>query len=307
MFDEYHNAVKGPYYLVRGDLRGSADVIAADIGMVNWNGRDGIVQNSLGFFANRGFRQISAPYYDNDEQQIRRWKEWTRDTPNFHGMMYTTWAQKYDHLEPFGDYSWNHAPYIYHTPPYAIQAGNDMNFIVIIGGDPWDAAWTLTDARIHFRTQPGDGFTEHAFTADQGQLTDVMVPIPVGATWLQWYVTASDNRGWTTRVPFADTLFYELGEITTGAGDLRIPSASLLQFYPQPAMAGTPLYVQWHIPGMTDAKLRFHDILGREVYAQSLHASTTGLSTSVVHLPVALRGTFIARIGNMAGVVVARR
>ncbi|MFZ1729305.1 MAG: glycoside hydrolase family 20 zincin-like fold domain-containing protein [Bacteroidota bacterium] len=303
MFDEYHNAVQGPYYLVRGDLRGSAELIANDVGMVNWNGRDGTVQKSLGFFADRGFRQISAPYYDNDEQQIRRWKEWTRDTPDFRGMMYTTWAQKYDHLEPFGDYAWNHAPYIYHTPPYAIQAGNDMNFITVIQGDPWDQAWTLTDARIHFRTQPGDAFAEHAFTATLGQLTDVMVPIPAGATWLQWYVTASDNRGWTTRVPFADTLFYELGEITTGVGDVPAAATSVLQFYPQPASAGSPLYVQWRNPGATDTMLRLYDLLGREVYAQSLHASTTGLTTSVLRLPVALQGTFIARIGGASRVM----
>jgi hypothetical protein len=303
MFDEYHNAVQGSYYLVRGDLRGSADIIANDLGMVNWNGREGTVQNSLDFFADRGFRQISAPYYDSDEQQIRRWKEWTRDTPNFRGMMYTTWAQRYNHLEPFGDYAWNHAPYIYHTPPYEIQAGQDMNFIVIIRGDPWDAAWSLTDARIHFRTQPGDAFAEHAFTVELGQITDVPVPIPAGATWLQWYVTASDNRGWTTRIPFADTLFYELGDLQTVADDVPIASPSLLQFYPQPVTAAAPLYVQWHVPGAADATLRVYDVLGREVHAQTLHASSTGLTTSMVNLPAALHGTFIVRAGNQARMI----
>ncbi|MBE0645738.1 MAG: hypothetical protein IH600_16785 [Bacteroidetes bacterium] len=307
MFDEYHNAVKGPYYLVRGDLRGSADMIANDVGMVNWNGRDGIVQNSLGFFADRGFRQISAPYYDQDEQQIRRWKEWTRDTPAFRGMMYTTWAQKYSHIEPFGDYAWNHAPFIYHTPPYAIQAGADMNFITIIRGDPWDAAWSLTDARIHFRTQPGDAFSEYPFTVQLGQITDVMVPIPSGATWLQWYVTASDNRGWTTRIPFADTLYYELGDVATAIGDVAQPSATVLQCYPQPAAAGAPLRVQWHVPGATDTVLRVYDLLGREVHAQTLHASTSGLTISVVHLPATLHGVYIARVGDAARLVAVSR
>jgi hypothetical protein len=96
MFDEFHNAVQGPYYLVRGDLRGSADIIPKTLGIVNWNGRENYVHQSLKYFADRGFRQISAPFYDSDEQQIRRWKEWTRGVANFHGMMYTTWSKKYD-------------------------------------------------------------------------------------------------------------------------------------------------------------------------------------------------------------------
>jgi hypothetical protein len=307
MFDEYHNALKGAYYLVRGDLRGSADLIANDLGMVNWNGREGIVQNSLGFFADRGFRQISAPYYDNDEQNIRRWKEWTRDTPDFHGMMYTTWAQQYDHLESFGEYAWNHAPYIYHTPPYTIRAGEEMNFIVIIRGDPWDPAWTLTDARIHFRTQPGDAFSEHSFTTEPGQYTEVPIPIRAGATWLQWYVTAADNRGWTTRIPFADTLYYELGDVATTIGDPPAPSSAVLEFYPQPARSGSPLQLQWYIPGTREALLRICDLLGREVHAQTLHASATGLTTSIVRLPATLRGMFIAQVAGEARIVVMTR
>ncbi len=131
-----------------------------------------------------------------------------------------------------------------------------------------------------------------------------MVPIPAGATWLQWYVTASDNRGWTTRIPFADTLFYELGEITTGAVDAPAASTAFLNFYPHPAPTGSPLYVQWHIPDMADAILRLYDLLGREVYAQSLHASATGLATSVVRLPVGLQGMFIARLGDVARVIL---
>lgn len=300
MFDEYHNAVKGSYYLVRGDLRGSADLIANDLGMVNWNGREGTVQNSLDFFSDRGFRQISAPYYDADEQQIRRWKEWTREVPDFHGMMYTTWARRYDHLEAFGEYAWNHAPYIYHTPPYSIQAGADMNFITIIRGDPWDPAWTLAGAKIHFRTKPGDAFVEHAFTVTPGEYSDILVPIPAGTTWLQWFVTASDNRGWTTRVPFADTLYYELGDVTTAVGAPSSPASPVLEIYPQPATAGAPLQVSWNVPGASTATLQVFDLLGRELYRQTLQASGPGLTTSALRLPGGLPGVFILRLGDTA-------
>ena len=77
--------------------------MSKSLGMVNWNGRDGVVQNSLNFFSSKGYRQISAPFYDADENQIRTWKEWTRETPNFLGMMYTTWQNKYSLLPDFGD------------------------------------------------------------------------------------------------------------------------------------------------------------------------------------------------------------
>ncbi len=161
MFDEYHNAKAGDYYLVNGDLRGSADLIPKSTGIVNWNGReyDSIIYNSLDFFADKGFRQISAPYYDNDENQIRQWKQWTRDVKDFRGMLYTTWQRRFDHLEPFAEYSWNHAPYIYHSPPFGSVPDDGVRLDIMINGDKWDEGWEPEGAMLLYRIDPDMQFT----------------------------------------------------------------------------------------------------------------------------------------------------
>jgi hypothetical protein len=301
MFDEYHNAVPGPYYLVRGDLRGSADLIPPDIGIVNWNGRDGIVQNSLDFFSGKGFRQISAPYYDNDEQQIRRWKEWTRETDGFNGMMYTTWQRRYDHLEPFGDYAWNHAPYIYHTPSWGINPGQKTLFWTMILGDKWDPDWELQSAALHWRIQPGDAFSELAFDATPGTLEEVWLTVPEDATWLQWYVTATDNRGWTSRIPFADTLYYELGDLATAVEELSTPTSPHLALYPQPLQAQNTLSVEWYSPVDQHATLTLIDLLGRVVQEAALTAHSTGLNTVQLQLARQIPGMYIAVLRTASG------
>ena len=305
MFDEFHNAVQGPYYLVRGDLRGSAEEIPPSLGMVNWNGREGIVQNSLDFFADRGFRQISAPYYDRDEQQIRRWKEWTREVPDFHGMMYTTWQRKYDHLEAFGDYAWNHAPYVYHTPVWGIRPGEQVLMRTQVEGDRWDADWELTACSVHKRHHPGDPFTVVPVAAVAGQLTEHWVDVSEGATWMQWYVTATDNRGWTTRIPFADTLYYEVGDITTALG--TVPGAPALHcaVYPQPAPSGAEVTLEWHVPGGSDAHFVLTDLLGRSVLTRRLDADGKLRSTHLA-LPQLPRGVYVGSLYGRQGVVTLR-
>jgi hypothetical protein len=301
MFDEFHNAVQGPYYLVRGDLRGSADDIPSSVGMVNWNGREGIAQNSLGFFADRGFRQISAPYYDRDEQQIRRWKEWTRDVPDFEGMMYTTWQKKYDHLEAFGDYAWNHAPYVYHTPLWGITPGQKALTWTKVIGDRWDPDWELTDCRMHLRHHPGDPFTEVVIPSVPGELTEHWIDIPATATWMQWYVTATDNRGWTTRIPFVDTLYYEVGDITTALSSLAASPALHCAAYPQPAYAGAELMLEWYVPGNAEATITLSDLLGRRVFERNLGASDARMRTTRLALPQLPRGVYIGVLRSAQG------
>ncbi len=217
MFDEYHNAVSGNYYLVNGDLRGSADLIPKSTGMVNWNGRerDSIVYHSLDFFEGKGFRQISAPYYDNDENQIRRWKQWTRDVKYFHGMMYTTWQKRYDRLEPFAEYAWNHAPYIYHNPPFGVVPDSGVYLNIKINGDKWDKGWESEGAILHYRTGTDMNFTVINFQPPVGIDTIINLELPDENKWLQYYITATDNRGWTTKIPFGDSVYFELGELLT--------------------------------------------------------------------------------------------
>ncbi len=297
MFDEYHNAVEGNYYLVNGDLRGSADLIPKHIGMVNWNGREGIVQNSLDFFSGRGFRQISAPYYDRDEKQIRIWKEWTRETGNFHGMMYTTWQAKYDHLEAFGEYAWNHAPHIEHFPPQALPGAGALELGIRITGDRLDDGWEATAADVHYRTSPGQAFSSLPFTPAPGAGQTVLLPLPQATKWLQWHITASDNRGWSTKIPFGDTVYFELGDISSHAGargdisDFRLYGA-----YPNPALSNGRVTLEFSSPPGEKVRIEMIDALGRVVKSWNDHPDAGGLRMLRLRMDGIAGGIHLLRI-----------
>ncbi len=292
MFDDYHNAVPKNYYLVNGSLAGSADLLPKDIGIVNWNGRSGIVQNSLDFFASRGFRQISAPYYDSDADDIRIWKEWTRTTPAFAGMMYTTWQDDYTSLDAFAEYAWNHAPYIRHQPlvhfvPFKQQS---LTFPVSITGDPFDAGWQLTGATLWYRLTPPFPpyhqripFIPVPFTVIPGVPTSVTIDVPDSAEGIMWYITADDNRGWRTRVPFeepgiTDSLWYEEGITWIESSTPPVPDPArlrLLGMHPQPVLQGRETMLTWEASPGSAVECTVFDNLGR-VCIRRVFAATTG-------------------------------
>ena len=99
MFDPFHNAVAGPYYLVNGPLTGSWQGLGEDVIVMNWNydRRD----ESLKFFADRGNRQIVAGYYDGDLSDAKNWVASAARVEGVVGYMYTTWRGDYDRLEAF--------------------------------------------------------------------------------------------------------------------------------------------------------------------------------------------------------------
>jgi hypothetical protein len=306
MFDEFHNAIEGPYYLVRGDLRGSAELLPRDIGIVNWNGREQYVQQSLKYFADRGFRQISAPYYDTDETQIRQWKEWTRQTPNFLGMMYTTWSKKYDHLEAFGHYAWNHAPHIYHLPPSELRAGENMYFPLRVEGDRWDADWEIEHVSIMYRTQPNLRFTVHEVNIQPGVDDVVVLALPPDVRWLQWYVAATDNRGWWKRVPFGDSVYYELGDLLTTIEEVSPFTSLYLGVAPNPASSGQPVLTQWSARAGQSATLRLRDILGREIQRYELGIADGRMQSSSIAVPPLPQGLYLLELRSGDALTVAR-
>jgi hypothetical protein len=99
MFDPFHNAVKGPYYLVNGPWTNSWEGLDKAVVIVNWNfdKRD----QSLKFFADRGHRQVIAGYYDHKPEQIKDWLASANKVPNVTGVMYTTWRNDYSQIEAF--------------------------------------------------------------------------------------------------------------------------------------------------------------------------------------------------------------
>lgn len=99
MFDPYHNAVKGPYFLVNGPWSGSWEGLDSRVVVLNWN--YGKRDESLKFFADRGNRQVIAGFYDGPLSDWQNWLNSAAKVKGIVGYMYTTWAGNYQHLEEF--------------------------------------------------------------------------------------------------------------------------------------------------------------------------------------------------------------
>ncbi len=210
MYDEFHNAVKKDYYLVNGDLTGSADLINNNIGMVNWNSGANKVLSSLNFFSGKGFKQISAPYYDSDENHIRIWKNNTKNTTDFQGMVYTTWQKNYSHIQHFAEYAWNHAPYITHQPiKYVSNSSNNLVFNCTIEGDKYYQNWELDKVGLYYKTKQTDSFTRMQPSNVSNNDFEFNLDISEKTDYFSYYIDASDKDGWITKVPFGENQTYE--------------------------------------------------------------------------------------------------
>ncbi len=293
MFDEFHNAVEKNYYLVNGDLRGSANVIPNTIGMANWN--SGKHDSSLKYFSSRSFPQISAPYYDAGVDHIRKWKEWTKNAKYFKGMMYTTWQRDYSNLKGFSEYAWNHAPYIYHYPMYSIKPQGNLIFGCRIYGDEYDTGWQLNSAYLHFidDTEKEDSIS-YALTPEV-DLT-ASVNLPDSNKYLKYYFTATDNRGWTTRIPYGEDKYYILGELPTSVIEKDVNIIKDVVLYPNPVIESSALNIKWETRNENDNNLSVKDIFGREVLKlENINTNTHSLNIDVSLLS---SGTYYVIISN---------
>jgi hypothetical protein len=295
MFDEYHNAKPSGYYLVNGDLTGSADIISDEIGIANWN--SGKHEQSLDFFAEKGFRQMSAPYYDQDENNIRGWKEWTQNTPDFYGMIYTTWQKKYTHLEPFAEYSWNHAPYIYHYPIKSSPRGKLM-FPVIISGDEWDKSWTLNGSSLYYRTNINDEFTRQEFQAVPDEQTIVSVTLTQENKFLQYYFEATDNHNWTTKIPFGENKYFELGETSTDIYDRDKLNFSI---YPNPVTDNKIINIKFDSKFNDIKEISIVDVFGNNLLDETEESANTAsldlnnLSSGMYFVRIIIKNDILTR------------
>lgn len=282
MFDIYHNARDPFYYLVNGSLKGVADSLPKDIGITNWNSQAGVTEKSLKYFADLGFKQISAPYYDQDENNIREWKETTQFLPkeSFLGMLYTTWIGKYAHVRHFGEYAWGHAPYVYHTPPVAGGTVNKKFALSAkILGDDWDADWKLTKATLYLAT--GHGLLQ----STNGKLKDGEYVFDFDfqdqPKYIEYYIIAQDNKGWTKRAPAYGT--YLIGTKTTSASETDL--CGTLEIFPNPVTD------RMIIHSANGGELEILDALGNRLFVQSAAQGET--IVPVAELPA---GVYFARI-----------
>lgn len=101
MFDPYHNAKIQPYYLCKTSFDGSWEGLDSSVIIVNWN--SGKRDSSMPFFAQRGYRQIIAGYYDSPDvkSKLEEWLNVAEKVDGVAGVMYTTWRDNYSHITVF--------------------------------------------------------------------------------------------------------------------------------------------------------------------------------------------------------------
>lgn len=103
--DPNHNAGERTgryYYLVDGSFSGSWNHIPKDLVIACWWHR--MRDKSLAHFSGLGFKTLGASYYDADDlQNPKDWLVSLDATPGALGIMYTTWQNKYELLDAFGD------------------------------------------------------------------------------------------------------------------------------------------------------------------------------------------------------------
>jgi hypothetical protein len=101
MLDPNHNAVDN-YYMYRGDFTGSWNHVPKNLIIACWyyDRR----KASLEHFQKLGFRTVAGAYYDADTlDNVEGWLSALKQTPAACGIIYTTWYNQYQLLEPFGD------------------------------------------------------------------------------------------------------------------------------------------------------------------------------------------------------------
>ncbi len=106
MFDPMHNALPSGYYLANGPLTDSWKGLDKDVGIMNWMGE--AKGKNCAFFDKLGLKQMLSGYYDGDEKgkDIATWLGNTKDVKGLTGVMYTTWADKYDAMDVWAEKAW---------------------------------------------------------------------------------------------------------------------------------------------------------------------------------------------------------
>jgi hypothetical protein len=109
MLDPNQNAVAN-FYHVKGTLAGSWVGVPRSAIILNW--KEGTQVRDFGaasvkHFADLGFQQIAAAYYDNNVMQDRQWwQPALAGRPGIIGSMYTTFTNDYTQLQTFADLWW---------------------------------------------------------------------------------------------------------------------------------------------------------------------------------------------------------
>ncbi len=293
MFDPLHNA-HNDYYLVNGDLTGDWNLIPKDFTIVNWNAgipdyskpQINLRKQSLNFFANLGFSQITSPYYDvQNTDNIRAWRDSMEGVPNVRGMMYTTWANDYSFLTPFADYAWSAGPMIVHEPPILFETITNGEYVPIhanVFDDPYNPADSIVkvtytqyyhlygvDDTIAFPMIPDTGHFYHCTNLTQGD----------SGYDVTYQIQATDLEGLTRTTPR-----YLLLHLPA-ASNASVPgtnSKAGIDIYPNPATSTLT------VSGINDqgTSILIEDLLGRAV--MSSETTSTSSELDIQNIPAGI-------------------
>ncbi|MBL7973358.1 MAG: T9SS type A sorting domain-containing protein [Candidatus Kapabacteria bacterium] len=285
MFDSLHNAgpIYQPYYLVNGNLSGDWNMIPKNITIVNWNG--GEMSKSLSFFADKGFRQVTSPYYDaGNPTGIRNWRLAQEGIYNIDGMMYTTWAADYSQLRPFAYYAWSAGPYIFHRPPDSLeQQATEINLTTSVGKDPYNAKDNYYDPTIViFKTNLSQ--VERRIYMTQGIPNgpwNGTVPTPQDLEWFRYAIEVKSTNG-----IYRITPMYEVWRNGTTS---VISESEPITFTVTPNPTEADATVNFSIPQSGQWTLHITDVLGKTIATYS--GTTYALQQQTVHLSTAQLAT----------------
>jgi hypothetical protein len=215
---------------------------------------------------------MSTPFYDTDQNNIRIRKEQTKNTKNFLGMMYTTWAANYNYVQHFAEYAWNHAPYIFHQPlPTNKLIADGVKLDLQIFGDWMDAGWQLSDTKCYYRLAPNDDYK--SVSIDISKLPDCTAYIMLQDSvysYFEYYITATDNHGWVSKIPY--------GENTSFIMDLGSNSVR----YSEPKIEIRQDQAQIQIISASQIeRIELYDILGNLVkFVEAIHELPASIDIS---------------------------
>lgn len=252
MVDSLHNAHDN-YYLVNGDLTGDWNDIPKDITIANWN--SGNAKQSLKFFADKGFRQMTCPYFDvGNSSTIRAWRLAQEGVANMRGMIYTTWASDYNFLRPFGYYAWGAGPYIVHVP--LDSATSALTFSATVLPDPFDNSDGITSVQAEILDSAGTLLkTVPMILSSQNQFTGT-TPNVYQPKGFRYRITAQ-NKQMLTR--FTPTFSLLNGNQTDGVPENTTESNSM-KISPNPAFGR--FSIAFSLPKPAHATLEIFDLAG---------------------------------------------
>ncbi|MBL0173943.1 MAG: T9SS type A sorting domain-containing protein [Ignavibacteria bacterium] len=115
---------------------------------------------------------------------------------------------------------------------------------------------------------------------------------------------AYDNRGWMTKVPFGDSVYYELGALTTGSAANPPPARLALHgLYPDPVPAGGVATLDWMAEPGASTDIAVTDVLGRTRLRLLRVAGPSAVQSARLDLSRLGPGVYVLTISSRAAAV----